>query len=312
MTAPNTTDSVICPWCRAAVTLTPRRQVMAKHRTLHGDICSASGHRPDLLREGMKPHRPLLMRVGSYTYAAIFTVLAGTLGILGYFGITPAGDGAKGPSAADPFLYVASEGHRLGRQQPCAGLLGLCIGQPIDLAFDAFGASEDDGFPVSVNNPDFGATVCHRWSPPRLDTVSICEVEGAISQIRVDSFSSGALSVAIPEEGKIFLGDAVDAVAQTITETLEVEPFKSTWVPGDGEAVFGFDWFLPQQAEGSPEVVLAIVGRYGSFPDSEPRPCPGPDLNYRYADILAMDVPATATSVTVRRTERLDLAAEPC
>ncbi|MET0416313.1 MAG: hypothetical protein ABW022_09855 [Actinoplanes sp.] len=216
-----------------------------------------------------------------------------------------AGSANRALSAPDPYHYVAFEESRhLARKQTCAGLFGLCLGQPIHLATDAFGDTEVDGFPQS----GMPGEMCHRWRPKRLDTVDVCEVSGAIRSVGYVSLSSTSIALAIPEDAVIgFPGELADQ-AGSITEAFRAEPFSSTYVIGDGESIFAMDWFLPQEAEGTPDTHLFLVARDPDFPKEGIRPCQGEtEIYYPYREILKHGGAARVSGVEISITRPEDL-----
>ncbi|WP_330440494.1 hypothetical protein OHB44_09915 [Micromonospora sp. NBC_00821] len=198
----------------------------------------------------------------------------------------------------DPYLYVGlDDSIHLARKQACPGLFGLCLGQPVQLALDSFGITEIEGFPQSEGRP--GAT-CHRWHPKHLDTVTVCDVGGAIESIRYDSLSRTSLALAAPEGVVVEFPAAIPTQAPLITTAFQDKPFLSTYVPGEGEGIFGINWFLPQESEGTPDAYLAIVARAPGLFEIDARPCIGEDdVYYPYDEILQNGEMAIITSVEV-------------
>lgn len=202
----------------------------------------------------------------------------------------------------DPYLYVGFDNSvHLARKQTCAGLFGLCLGQPVQLALDSFGTTEVDGFPQNGGRP--GAT-CHRWHPKHLDTVTVCDFAGAIESIRYDSLSSTSLTLAAPQDVVVEFPATLPIQASLITEAFKNKPFSSTYVPGEGEGIFGMDWFLPQEAEGTPDAYLSIVARVPGLFEIDGRLCLGEDdVYYPYDELLRSGEMAIITSVEVNLTK---------
>jgi hypothetical protein len=306
-----TATEVLCPVCRQRIALTPRRQHLKKHYDENGKLCAASGQRPTSNLVKVNARRSLIRRIGKWVYALIFTVLAGLLGILGYFGIAPEGTDPKGsPSRpaevvpTDPYLYVAFGSQHIARTQDCEGLLGLCLGQPVSLAIQAFGTREASGFPQSGGGPsEYGrATTCHRWELARIDSMTICDDNGAIVSVRLDSFSSTELNLAAPQNLKIQFPFSVASNAANITNALRGRPFESQYLQGEGESVFTFQWFFPAVTEGSPDTKIRIIGRIGTFPSKQPTACSEEPVRHKYNDVLVLSKDAQITSVEVALT----------
>lgn len=307
-----------CPVCSARTSLTPTRRVLRKHRRGDGAVCSASGHRPELLVDSPEPRtKHKLSRWAKISAYVVFTVIAGTLGILGWFGIGP---GSPSPSPSDsgtvevnPYLYVAGEGSHLPRKQDCDGLLGFCLGQPLSLATEAFGTTEADGFPQSGGETEGGLPLtCHRWQTARIDTVDVCAAQKAIESISIVSLGISKLTVATPNEGIVEFAAPSDFAAERMTELLG-RPFRSAYLQGEGEAVYAYDWFFPAATEGGPTSKISLVGRVGSFPQPPPPRCPGEELQTPYRLVVKLSAKAPVTSVTVARVTSRDLdVGSPC
>jgi hypothetical protein len=115
--------------------------------------------------------------------------------------------------------------------------------------------------------------MCHRWHPQRLDTVTVCEVGKAIRSVGYVSLSSTTVTLAAPDHAVITFPADLPTQARTLAEALGDEPFSSTYVMGDGEGIFGMDWFLPQEAEGTPNTHLSVVARDADFGKERMRLC---------------------------------------
>ncbi|MFI2712166.1 hypothetical protein ACH495_18780 [Micromonospora sp. NPDC018662] len=202
----------------------------------------------------------------------------------------------------DPYLYVSFDDNiHLARKQTCPGLFGLCLGQPVQLALDSFGTTEIEGYPQSGGQSE---STCHRWHPKRLDTVTVCDSSGAIESIRYDSLSSTNMTMAAPEGTVVEFPTTMPIQAPLITEGFHIAPFLSTYVPSEGEGIFSISWFLPQEAEGTPDAYLAIVARASGLFEIDARPCKGEDeIYYPYSDVLRTSKAATVTSVEVNTTQ---------
>jgi hypothetical protein len=189
----------------------------------------------------------------------------------------------------------------LDRQQACDGLFGLCLGQPISFALQAFGPSEADGYPQSDGTP---GGECHGWKPKQLDLVTICGTQHAIQDIRVDSSSASPVAVAAPDGNKITLSEVTRDGAAAVTGRLSTEPYSSTYTPSEGESIFSFSWYLSAPPDGQADTVMTIIGRTTKSVNQPQRPCPGvSDVYYHYRDLLPLTALATTTSVEVSTTE---------
>jgi len=221
------------------------------------------------------------------------------------------------PPVDDPYLYANFEGVHPRRSQECDGLLGLCMGQPIDRAIQMFGPNEDAGYPQAVTPDEYTiATQCHRWSPPRFDGVTVCEADGGIVSVVLGFSSEATFALALPRDLVLRFPDFLATSAAFITEELgDVDPFLSVFIQAESEDVAGFDWFLPLVAEGPPETVLRINGRRqwtGVTEMIELPPCTPEGASYRYEDVAAITTDMLVETVGVARTAPADLAEPKC
>jgi hypothetical protein len=280
-----------------------------------------------------------LHRPAKVAYGLLFTVLPGVLAYLAFF--APGGgdtqDRADAEAAAatsttagaptttattvppveDPYLYANFEGAYPRRSQECDGLLGLCMGQPIDIALQMFGPDEDTGFPQAVTPNDYTiATRCHRWAPPRFEVVDVCEADGAIVSVELTFSSEAAFALALPHDLIARFPDALATSAEVIAEGLGgEEPFRSVFIQAENEDVAGFDWYLPWLGEGPPDTVLTIDGRRQWTENTEfieLPPCTPDGASYRYDDVAAITTDILVETVRVARTAPADLAEPEC
>ena len=243
---------------------------------------------------------PLLKRLAKSIYALVFTVLAGSLGILGYFGCQPGkssestqGLGSPGP---DPYQYVSLDSTTPPQlSQDCAGLLGLCLGQPFDLARRQYGQVEDQGSPrledqgsprLSVQRPTI---TCHHWThpphlPPVFNSVEVCEKN--VKVVSVQLWLSGVAGrLAIPLKNYLAQPTTVAIAAENVRENLTKEngfgmqrpPFEMAHIANEDYWLNLFDWHLISYEEGVPFATLGISGeqRMSSAhpPEADPATC---------------------------------------
>jgi hypothetical protein len=278
-----------------------------------------------------------LHRPAKVAYALLFTVLPGVLAYLAFF--APGGDDRQDradaetaptsttanaptttattvPPVEDPYLYANFEGTYPRRSQECDGLLGLCMGQPIDIALQMFGPDEDTGFPLAVApDPYTVATKCHRWAPPRFEAVDVCEADGGIVSVELTFSSEATFALALPHDVIVRFPDALTTSAEIIAEGLGDEPFESSFVQAENEDVAGFDWYLPWLGEGGPETVLMIDGRRQWAENTEfieLPPCTPDGASYRYGDVAAITTDIMVETVRVARAAPAHLAAPEC
>jgi hypothetical protein len=257
-------------------------------------------------------------------YALIFTVIAGITGILGFFGINASGDDSSsksppvgssaesaasvGPTAPDPYLYIAFNSIHVARKQPCIGLLGLCLGQSISVAIQALGTAEADGFPEP--EPPDGS--CHGWELKQLDRITICERKGGIRRIRIDSLAQSTVRVAAPRDTTIVFPDPIADVGTLVTSGLQAEPYASDFVNSEGETIFSFSWYLSAPPDGPPDTTMTVIGRRPGSQEDKPH-CPGSDAYYPYQTVRALggDVPITSVEVGSVEDDQVNLGV-PC
>ncbi len=153
------------------------------------------------------------------------------LGILGFLGVQPqpAADDAVGSSRAvipiDPYLYASFDEQVAPRDQKCVGLLGLCLGQPVDLAVQAFGRIEAAGAPY-MDVLDRG-WLCHAWEPPRFARVEVCENHGSIAAVSLRVPAESRAVVALPEAIRADLPQDLATLAREVSRGLDINP--SEW-----------------------------------------------------------------------------------
>jgi hypothetical protein len=222
-------------------------------------------------------------------------------------------DGRDGPAPAnaraapappDPFLYIATGNLlHLSREQTCDGLFGLCLGQPVDFALSALGNAEADGFPLANGQIGGQTSTCHGWKPKQLDQVTVCDLNKTISSIRVDSYSTSPIAVAAPHGNVVTLGGLSSEEAAKVTGKLARKPFRSEYVPSEGESIWSFEWYLDQPPDGDPDTEMWVIGRVPKMLGSPPDPCPGAEDNYAYNKLQPLSDQAPVTSVTVATIE---------
>lgn len=314
---------VACPVCGTAVPLTPKRRQLQSHRDPRSDsTCSGSGTRPAKDVERNRARRLIESLLNKMTFL-VCTVLAGVVGILSWVGISPpwstddpsgaGGSAGREPAAPDPYMFVEFNSVTPQRQQECAGLIGLCIGQPVELAFAALGNSQADGFPQNVTPSEHQVdTRCSRWRPERLTSIDVCDRHGSISKISLTFSGEPPASLAMPLEF-VLRPDTLPGVAERLTSEFGAEPFHSFYVPGEGEFIGSFSWFLPQDVEGPPEVRVSVNGRSvdpGSGP--EPTPCDDAQVQFPYVDVLQAADQIRLEDVEVSLVSDDDLAMTTC
>ena len=172
--------------------------------------------------------------------------------------------GSPSSSAYDPYQYIGINQPVLS-QQPCIGLLGLCMGQSIDAATATFG-QEADGYP-SPDGPDnmHQTDFCHAWRSKKIPFLKVCTLHGWISNIYLGFTSESVLDIALPEDSHLALPQPMASVAQDINQKLNATPFSSEWGPEEGGSGASFSWFYPWKTEGGPEETLTINGDYSQF-----------------------------------------------
>jgi len=214
---------------------------------------------------------------------------------------------AAGPP--DPNFYLTYDGQFISRKQECYGLLGLCFGQPIAFAIEAFGSQEADGYPVAAGGrSEFSdATMCHAWELPKIDRIDVCELNGAIYSINIFTMAETTLAVATPHDLRVDFSQPVAQQAEAITEKLRTTPFSAQYLQDEGASVFTYAWFFPTEHEGGPDVKIELLARVPGFPDPAPESCSEQPLRYQYADIIAISRKAPTIGVEVSPVMPADL-----
>jgi hypothetical protein len=243
------------------------------------------------------------------------------LGILSYFGLTwelfasDGETGASGPAltSIDPSLYVEYNSVTPQRKQECVGLIGLCIGQPVDLAFDALGAAEADGFPLHVTPNDYQVhTTCHRWNPPQITSIDVCDRNGSISLISITFSGEPPVSIAMPTD-YVLRPSSISHAAAEISEQYRTEPFQSVFLFGEGEYVAGFDWYFPLSVEGDPEIRVSVHGRSVELPSaSMPEPCDEAGVHFPYRQVVEASSEIMVETIEVSEVAEADIRAHAC
>ncbi|WP_433721044.1 hypothetical protein ACQP2Y_37770 [Actinoplanes sp. CA-051413] len=202
----------------------------------------------------------------------------------------------------DPNSYVSYDGTWIARKQACTGLLGLCFGQPISFAMQAFGGKETEGYPTAGESTEFSdATMCHAWDLPRIDQVTVCERNGAIYSIRVFNLGETDLSIAVPNEMTVNFGEPLGDDAEVITAAIHSKPFESNVISDEGASNVSIGWFFPQDAEGPPDVKIELLARIPLEPgaNSSLTACSEQLSRYNYADVLPLARRARTVSAEI-------------
>ena len=315
-------DLGVCPVCGATVPITPKRRQIRTHRTPDTDeLCEGSGSRAvDTGRR--RPQRGRLhIALGKFNYV-VFTVLAGMAGLLGWIGLAPnwfdngntnSGGGAA-PGGPDPYMYVEFDSVTPQRAQECEGLLGLCLGQPIEVAYSALGSTQADGFPQNVTPSDRQVdTRCSRWTPAQLTSIDVCDVNGSISSVSVTFSGQSPVSMSMP--GRFILRElrTLNSAAETVTDEYRSRPFQSFFFAAEGEFVSGLSWFMPSTAEGLPYAKISLDGRSTESPiEGEPASCDDTYTQMRYEDVLSAVESMSVETVKVSLVSEFDLQLPSC
>jgi hypothetical protein len=304
-----------CLVCDTDVPVTPKRALLKSHLTPGSDdVCPGSGMRTHGgIRRRSRP-RESAHKIGKLAYGLIFTVIAGVLGILSFFGLEPSGQSrSPDPSsqAPDPYLFISFDNSPPARKQQCVGALGLCLWQPIARAIDVFGRTEASGFPRAKSGQE--AWLCHGWDPARLKRVVVCEDEGQIAEISVSVPDKSQVSIALPQDVNATLPQMTLAgVAERITDQLDAFPYVMGTLDGEGYWLDSFAWHFISKSEGVPYAIIEITGVEQWGKDAPPRP-----IACDYPAHLAVTEKVAATGFSVRQVKgsefqcRLDKAGHP-
>jgi len=303
-------DMVLCPECKKLVALTPARHQLKRHDGGSGSRCIGSGHRPDVRRDSWRASGRRTARI---VYGLVFTGIAGVVGILGWLGIQPGREGSNSASgdraivAPDPYQYISFDDHTPPKAQECVGLLGLCLGQSRNLAFQQFGQTETEGMPRrDLTSP---SVLCHGWRPARLQQVIICEENEEIVSFEiwlVPGPSNARMS--LPEGVQVTLPSTLPEVAQSITRGMGRGPFDMTKLDGEGYWIDWFSWRYVSMEEGVPYASIQIGGRQNWTTDNmnhKPKLC---DSEAFLGDFRGV----TVEKITVRNWNSQDDKISPC
>jgi hypothetical protein len=202
------------------------------------------------------------------------------------------------------------------RDQECVGLIGLCLGQPIELAYDALGDTQVTGFPQNVTPNEYQVdTRCSRWAPSQLTLIDVCDRTGSISKLRLTFSGEPPVSLAMPIGITLRFPDTLTNVASDLTTEYRDEPFHSFYTFGEGEFISSFSWFFPSEVEGAPgaEGTVSIIGRSvdGGI-DNAPVPCDSAQVQFAYEDVLEAAENIEVESIEVSDASERDQSMERC
>jgi hypothetical protein len=215
-------------------------------------------------------------------------------------GVTQPGSGSA--FLADPYKYLTQAGYPPKRQE-CKGLLGICLGQPIEMATAAFGPSEADGSPrKDLTNRGW---MCHSWDPPRLEMVSVCEKAGEIKSITLWPTSGAPAALALPEGLAVTLPIKLSKLASDVTTALDNRPYTMDKLDGEGYWQNSFSWHFIGLAEGTPDAIIEVSGTedISSANTYQPKVC-------NYAAYLKAFGETTVASIEIR--DFGDSEVDPC
>lgn len=262
------TQRYACPYCDAEITLTPVKRQIRKH--FHNDgVCPGSGMRYES-RSNPIQRRHHLKKAARWAYALIFTVMAGATGILGWLGFSPATLGSDTtPRAKEqapyPYSYVSTNPAQSPiNLQDCRGLLGLCLGQPISVAFAAFGSNELAGFPQT--NWLRADVTCHAWVPRGIGGFYACERNAPefppheIVSLALTIPSGAPFAVSLPEGLELQSPVSISSFGLLATKKMDLPPYAVRAIDGEGYWLTGSYWHFIDAAEGLPGATLEISG----------------------------------------------------
>lgn len=248
-------ESGECPLCQQRVGLTAARGRLRTH-LWEGAPCLASGGLPR-----KAPGKARLVAWRRKLSFFIFTVLAGGLGILSYFGLTPSSSSSPftrepGAIAADPYSFVSFNGFS-PKSQECLGLLGLCIDEKIDHAFASLGRQERQGWPIA----DSQSNTSHSWQLDDIGTVDLQESSGKIAQIRIFFIGARRLQLALPEHLILRSPSSLLDAQLAIDDAMDRGPFSTSVDWNEGEYVVAAEWnYLYLPMAGTPSAQIEIIG----------------------------------------------------
>lgn len=107
----------------------------------------------------------------------------------------------------------------------------------------------------------------------------------------------------------ICLGQPIETAY--LTDVFGAEPFETTFIEVENEAILSSSWFLPQVAEGSPDAKLAIAGRSPAT-GVIPEPCTPWGVVTRYDDWLLHADSVLLTQISVETVAPADFEESEC
>jgi hypothetical protein len=190
----------------------------------------------------------------------------------------------------DPYKYLTQVGNP-PKSQECIGLLGICLGQPIEMAMAAFGPSEAEGSPRRDLRER--SWMCHSWEPPRLEMISVCEKAGEIKSITLWPTDGAPAMLSLPNGLTVTLPTKLSELAPRVTAALDNKPYSMMKLDGEGFWLNSFPWHFI--AEGAAQAIMEASGNEdmtGSN-DYQPEGC-------NYAAHLKAFRETTVASIEVR------------
>ena len=291
---PSNDEPVRCFFCSQMIGRTPKLRQLRRHKGLDGHRCPGSGLYPNVAIASTVPRKVRFVdrRIVRAAFVFVFTIVAGTVGILGWLGIQPGGVSRESDSlvpgrvalAPDPYLFVGFDQAPPARSQDCVGLLGLCLGQPIGLAIQDFGASEAVGYPRQSYYDQ--SELCHGWHPSRFEEIIVCERSDSISKFELWFSPDAAFSITLPGIRALYLPKALALVGKDID--MSGASRRSARVYQDeGYDMFWRSWYLVEPKEGVPIAMLHVSGRLGWGANYQG---PVPSCDYPAFDAVASSV----------------------
>jgi hypothetical protein len=203
-------------------------------------------------------------------------------------------EGSGNSAYAEPYRFLTQGDPP--KPQGCPGLLGICLGQPIEVT-RGFSSPEIEGSPQKdVKNPD---RWCHQWDPPRLGLITVCEEAGVIKSIALSPTDAPAM-LSLPNGLAVSLPIKMSELTSKITRKLGNRPYYINRLDGEGNWLDKSAWH-PIGA-GDPSVIIEVSGEVWTN-DYQPEEC-------NYVDHLKAFKDTTVKTIEVR--EPGDNEMDPC
>jgi hypothetical protein len=237
--------------------LTPVKRQLAKHSLPKTPVvCPGSGM---LIgdSEERRLHRAHRLRKARRAAISLISGGAAVLAYLAFFGLgRDVFLAAPVPSEwwPNPYNYLTTSADTPVHDLQCPGLLGLCVGQDVDLALHALGRDQVQGMPRE-SSP---GRRCHAWEPRNARRVEICEEAEQIVSIDVQLTPESPGRLALPSARTVSLPMEFRDLSAELADHKQIVLADIYLYPEEGRWWYGMKWLLLNR-EGLP--AAAIIAR---------------------------------------------------